>query len=122
MSTNTAPCLQRTLGAILRSAEGLGAVPKSDLEFGDLVLVTTAHSIYSIYALGGDRYSVSGGWFDRHGLSPMETEITGCTWGGSVIKWDIMAACGLHLEFGNGVVTSPIRSVQVIRSGKQQIN
>ncbi len=35
--------------------------------------------------------------------------------GGSVIKHDIVAACGLRLEFGNRVVTSRIRAVRVIR-------
>jgi hypothetical protein len=115
MSTNAMRRSHRTLGAIVAHTEALNSMPKSDLEFGDRVLVTTAHSTYSIYALEDRRYSVSGGWFDRHGLSPMETEITGCTWGGSVIKVDIIAACGLHLEFGNGVVTSRIRKLEVIR-------
>jgi len=63
MSTNAAPCLHRTLEAIVTHAEALSAVPKWALEFGDLVLVTTAHSTYSIYALEGGRYLVSGGWF-----------------------------------------------------------
>ncbi|MGH9368787.1 MAG: hypothetical protein ACRD3M_14070 [Thermoanaerobaculia bacterium] len=34
-----------------------------------------------------------------------------------MIKNDIVAACGLHLEFGNRVVTSRIREVHVIRDG-----
>lgn len=122
MSTDAAPCFHRTLEAIVAHLEALSAVPKADLQFGDLVLVTTANSTYSIYALENGRYSVSGGWFDRHGLSPMETEITGCTWGGSVIKVDIMAACGLHLEFSNRVVTSAIRKLQVIRCEGKRVN
>jgi len=122
MSANATPCLHRALGAIVLHSGTLSTVLKADLEFGDQVLVTTAHSTYSIYALGNNRYSVSGGWFDRHGLSPMETEIAGCTWGGSVIKWDIVAACGLHLEFGNRVVTSRIRKVRVIRCETKSAN
>ena len=122
MSTPATPSSHRTLEAILSHAQTLSAVPKDDLEFGDLVLVTTAHSTYTIYALNDGRYSVSGGWFDRHGLSPMETEINGCTWGGSMIKLDIMAACGLHLEFGNRVVTSAIQNVQVIRCAGKPVN
>ena len=122
MSSDAAPFPQRTLEAMAAHAEALATMPKSDLEFGDRVLVTTAHSIYSIYALEDRRYSVSGGWFDRHGLSPMETEITGCSWGGSVIKVDIVAACGLHLEFGNGVVTSRIRKLEVIRCEGKRAN
>jgi hypothetical protein len=122
MSTNVTGSAMRTLGAIVRHADGLNAVNKSDLAFGDLVLVTTAHSTYSIYALEDGYYSVSGGWFDRHGLSPIKTTITGCTWGGSTVKLDIVAACGLHLEFGNRVVTSRIRSVQVSRCDSRRAN
>jgi hypothetical protein len=49
----------------------------------------------------------------------VKTTITGCTLGGSVIKLDIVAACGLRLEFGNRVVTTPIQKVYVIRLGSQ---
>ncbi len=112
----------RTLDAIVQHAEELGAVPKADLEFGDQILVTTANSIYSIHALENDLYSVSGGWFDRHGVSPMEVAINGCTWGGSAIKLDILAACGLHLEFGNQVVTSRILEFKVIRCESKRPN
>lgn len=107
--------LDRTLEAIVEHVDRLRAVHKADLHFGDWVLVTTVNSTYSIRVLEDRFYSVSGGWFDRKGLSPLRTTITGCTWGGSAIKLDIVAACGLHLEFGNGVVTSTIRKVGVIR-------
>ncbi len=106
----------RTLSCILTQSQGLNAVRKTDLEFGDLVVVTTANSTYSIYVLKDGLYSISGGWFDRHGLSPMKTTINGCTWGGSAIMMDVMAACGLHLEFGNLVVTSGIKKIHVLRS------
>lgn len=112
----------RTLAAIVRHAEGLSAVRKSDLESGDCLMVTTSNSTYSIHVLRDGLYSVSGGWFDRQGLSPLETTITGCTWGGSAIKLDIMAARGLHLEFGNRVVTSRIRDVQIVRYAQMPIN
>ena len=81
--------------------------------------MTTLNSTYSIRVLEDGFYSVSGGWFDREGLSPFRTTITGCSWGGSAIKLDIVAACGLHLEFGNRVVTSPIRKVYVMRFSEQ---
>ena len=119
---NTEPYPHRSLEAIVSHARAMDAVPKAHVEFGDLVVVTTAHSTYSIFALTDGRYLVSGGWFDRHGLSPMETGIAGCTWGGSVLKADIMAACGLHLEFGNRVVTSRIRRVQVIPCDQTRTN
>ena len=112
----------RTIGAIVKHVDRLHAVRKADLEFGDRVLVTTANSTYSIHVLEDGLYSISGGWFDRHGLSPLKTTITGCTWGGSAIKLDILAACGLHLEFGNRVVTSGIKRVQVVRCEQRAAN
>lgn len=115
LTTTTTSGLARTLGAITGEAEHLQTVQKTDLQFGDRVLVQTAHSLYSIHVLGGGEYLVSGGWFDRKGLSPFRTSIPGCTWGGSAIKTDVIAACGLHLEFGNRVITSSIRRVQVFR-------
>jgi hypothetical protein len=107
--------LQRTLDAIVEHTEQLETVHKDDLELGDQLLVTTKNSTYSIRVLQCGLYSVSGGWFDRHGLSPSKVEINGCTWGGRVIKWDILAACGLHIEFGNQVVTSRITEFHVNR-------
>jgi hypothetical protein len=59
-------------------------------------------------------YRVSGGWFDRKHMSPLKLGINGCTWGGSAIKVDVVAACGLHLEFGNRVLTSRIERLRVI--------
>ena len=115
--------LDRTLGAIVEQADRLRAVYKAELHFGDCVRVTTANSTYSIHVLENDLYFISGGWFDGKGLSPLKTTITGCTWGGSAIKLDIVAACGLHLEFGNRVVTSTIRKIEVIRlEGEHIIN
>ena len=112
----------RTLGAIVDHIEHLEVVRKADLELGDQILVTTRNSTYYIHVLQEDLYSVSGGWFDRHGISPSKVAINGCTWGGRAIKWDIVAACGLHLEFGNQVVTSRIMEFQVIRCLEDLIN
>jgi hypothetical protein len=64
-------------------------------------------------------YSVSGGWFDKKGLSPMTTGIAGCTWRGTAIKVDIVAACGLSLEFGNRLITSTIQKVILLPLGWQ---
>ena len=109
--------LDHTLATITEQAGRLKEVRKKELHFGDWVVVTTRNSTYSLRVLEGDRYSISGGWFDNEGLSPLRTTIAGCTWGGSAIKVDIVAACGLHLEFGNRVVTSAIQKVCVIRVG-----
>lgn len=91
-------------------------VRKDDLHRGDWVLVTTKNSLYAICVLGDDLYSVSGGWFDRQGLSPATLPINGCTWGGSALKHDIVAGRGLFLEFGNRVLTTRIQQVRVVRS------
>lgn len=90
-------------------------VRKADLKSGDRLLVSTENSVYSIRVHEDATYSISGGWFDSQGLSPARLSIAGCTWGGSMIKQDIVAACGLRLEFGNRVVTTRIREVRVLR-------
>jgi hypothetical protein len=112
----------RTLGAIVDCSERLEAVRKNDLELGDKLVVTTRNSVYSIYFLQEGLYCVSGGWFDKHGMSPLKIAINGCTWGGHAIKEDLLAACGLHLEFENRVVTSRILRFQVIRCREDSIS
>jgi len=104
-----------SLEKIAKDSVRLNQVRKWDLKFGDLVLITTRNSTYSVYVLDNDAYLVSGGWFDRKGLSPLKMSINGCTWGGSIIKADALAACGLCLEFGNRVVTTAIQRVSVLR-------
>jgi hypothetical protein len=106
-----APSLER----IVAETGHLEQVCKKDLQFGDLVLITTRNSLYSIQVLDRGAYLLSGGWFDRKGVSPATTAIRGCTLGGSTIKMDIVAACGLRLEFDNRVVTTPILKVSLVR-------
>jgi hypothetical protein len=105
----------RTVNAMLDQVGRIESVRKADLRKGDRLLVSTENSVYSIRVHEDATYSISGGWFDHQGLSPARIPIAGCTWGGSVIRCDIVAACGLRLEFGNRVVTSPIREVRVVR-------
>lgn len=105
----------RTVDAILEQVGRFEAIRKADLRRGDRVLVATENSLYCIHVEAEGSYSVSGGWFDKNGMSPVTLSISGCTWGGTAIKRDLVAARGLRLEFGNRVVTSPIRGVQVIR-------
>ena len=58
----------------------------------------------------------------HEGLSPFKTTINGCTWGGRAIKVDVVAACGLHLEFANQLMTTRIQKVDVIRyEGVQRV-
>jgi len=93
---------------IVEESETLNQIHKSSLKVGDTIILKTSNSFYLIKVLEEEKYTVSGGWFDKNNLAPATITIRGCTWGGSVIKNDIVAACGLHLEFGNKVVTSRI--------------
>jgi hypothetical protein len=111
----------RTVDAILDQVGRFEALRKADLRKGDRVLVATENSLYTIHVEDDGSYSISGGWFDKNGLSPASTSIAGCTWGGTAIKRDLVAARGLRLEFGNRVVTSPIREVRVIRGGFEEV-
>ena len=112
----------RTLSAIVDHTDRLKAVYKNELKFGDRLVVTTRNSTYFIHVFEGDLYTVTGGWFDLHGLSPINIAINGCTWGGRAIKQDLLAACGLHLEFENNVVTSRILQFQIIRCREEFLN
>jgi hypothetical protein len=107
----------RTVEAILEQTSRSRLVPKAELASGDLLIITTENSVYWIRVVESSTCDVRGGWFDRRGLSPARTSIAGCTWGGTVIKTDVAAACGLRLEFGNHVLTSRIQEVDVIRAG-----
>jgi len=107
--------LGTSLSSLLGHSDRVRQVRKADLTVGDRVFVKTCNSVYRIEALGNGMYAVSGGWFDRKGSSPATTKIVGCSWGGSVIKVDVVAACGLRLEFGNCVVTSPVKKIFVMQ-------
>ena len=107
----------RTLGSIVDHSLQLEPVRKIDLQYGDWIVVTTKNSTYSICFLGRDLYAVSGGWFDQQSAAPLTVSVNGCTWGGSAIKSDILAAPGLFLEFGNRVRTTRIQQVEIHRGG-----
>ena len=107
------------LATIANMSEHLRQLRKTDLSSGDRLFVKTANSIYSIRIVNERSCIVSGGWFDKKGLSPVHTRIVGCTWGGSAIKIDIVAACGLCLEFANRLVTTPIQKILVLPYGSE---
>jgi hypothetical protein len=112
-----AACWARTLGAIVDRArlDEADVVRKSQLELGDRVIVKTRNSVYSLCALGDDNFAVSGGWFERGGDAPTLVTVNGCTYGGSVIRHDVVAGPGLFLEFGNNVLTTRIQDVRIVR-------
>ncbi|RPI72333.1 MAG: hypothetical protein EHM47_08490 [Ignavibacteriales bacterium] len=99
------------LSDIVEKSETLSQIHKNNLKVGDTIILKTANSVYLIKVQEQEQYTVSGGWFDKNNLSPTTIAINGCTWGGSIIKNDIVASCGLHLEFGNKVVTSKIKKI-----------
>ena len=103
--------LGHSLDTLVDCAQNLTELQKEDLSIGDIVVVKTYNSLYQLEALRGGYFIVRGGWFDSRGESPARLKVTGCTWGGSIVKLDIVAALGLCLEFENRVVTSPIRQI-----------
>jgi len=106
-----------SLSTLVDVSDKLKQVQKVNVHTGDCMLVHTCNSVYIIRAVGDGWFTISGGWFDRKGRSPMKVRITGCTWGGSVIKMNVAAACGLCLEFGNRVVTSPVQRILMFPHG-----
>lgn len=108
-----------SLDGIISNANQLQAVHKQDVHAGDVLVIKTNNSVYRI-AFEDEQYClVSGGWFDKKGLPPTKLKIAGCTWGGSVIKVDIIAACGLRMEFSNRLVTTTIQRIFIFRAGCQ---
>ena len=84
-----------TLTDIAEESQNLNQIHKSSLKVGDTIILKTINSVYLIKVLEEEQYAVSGGWFDKNDLSQATLTIRGCTWGGSIIKNDIVAACGL---------------------------
>ncbi len=103
-----------SLGRLANATDTGPKVSRADLAPGDWIIIQTLKSVYRLRSLRDGRFEVSGGWFDRQGLSPVLVSVAGCTWGGSAIMTGIVAACGLRVEFGNRLTTSPVRRVVVI--------
>ena len=59
---------------------------KSSLRTGDTIILKTNNSFYLIKVLEEEKYTVSGGWFDKNNLSPATLTIHGCTWGGRALS------------------------------------
>jgi hypothetical protein len=97
------------------AADRLSVLRKQDVRPGDLIILETRNSRYELKALGEDSFEVSGGWFDRKGVPGMKMIVRGCSLGGSMLKVDAIAACGLRTEFANNVVTSPVTNFAVVR-------
>jgi hypothetical protein len=112
----------QSLDRIVSRLPDLKPVLMKDLDPGDRLEIHTRNSVYVVEILGDGLCHVSGGWFDRKGLAPFLTSITGCSWGSSIILMEIAAACGLCMEFGNRVVTSPVQRILVIKPTRVGLN
>jgi hypothetical protein len=104
-----------SLNTIIENTDNIRCIKKGSLGIFDYLLVKTINSQYTIKKVDSRFYEISGGWFDKNGKSPTKMIIRGCTWGGSSIYINMLAACGLRLEFGNNVITSPVNQIIVIR-------
>lgn len=88
---------------------------EKDLAVGDWILVRTRNSLYVLGVLGGGAYQVSGGWFEKQGSGPTVVRVNGCTWGGRAILTGLVAAPGMFIEFDNGVGTTRIQGLRLMR-------
>lgn len=104
-----------TLDRIVATAGAIEGIRTADIRAGDWVIVSTRNSTYSLAVLGDGWYQASGGWFSAQGVGPATVRVAGCTWGGAVIHTGLVAAIGMFLEFDNGVRTTRVREVRVIR-------
>ncbi len=99
------------LRTLVRKAAGATGIRRNDLRDGDVLLLYTQNSLYTVRKLDANQFAVSGGWFDQNHGTEVLTSIVGCTWGGSSIHRDFVASCGMRIEFGNRVLTSVLKRV-----------
>ena len=105
----------RTLTRLAVTAPDLEGVWKRDVKSGDWIVATTRNSTYTLAVQDDLSVLVSGGWFEQAGPTSRRVHVNGCTWGGSAILTGMLAAPGMCIEFGNGVRTTRVRNVEVIR-------
>ena len=110
-----------SLDAVSRHARTIQGVWADDLAAGDWVVVRTRNSVYTLAVLGGGRFQVAGGWFAAHQAESEPVGLQGCTWGGHAILTRMVAAPGMCIEFDNGVRTTRVREVRLIRGGPAAI-
>ncbi|HEX5069669.1 MAG TPA: hypothetical protein VFV78_05575 [Vicinamibacterales bacterium] len=104
-----------TFDRLVEHAEGIEGVWLDEVCAGDWVIVRTRNSVYSMTPVGEGRFHVTGGWFRSRTQEEQNVRICGCTWGGSAIHTRLLAAAGMFLEFDNGVRTTRIQDVRVIK-------
>jgi len=109
-----------SLDRIIENAAEIPGLWSDQVRPGDWILVRTRNSCYSLSAQEDGRFLVAGGWFAARGREQDPVRVCGCTWGGSIIHTRIVAAAGMFLEFDNGVRTTRIADVRLIRGGSNR--
>jgi hypothetical protein len=107
----------RTLDRLVQVSDVVDGVWADEIQPGDWLVVRTKNSVYSLAAQGMGRFRAAGGWFASSGAEDRDVRIVGCTWGGAAIHTRLAAAVGMFLEFDNGVRTTRISEVRLIRGG-----
>lgn len=92
------------------------ALLKNEISTGDWIVVKTMNSVYVLTAGHAQQFRVSGGYFEKSPSGPVKTTVTGCGWGGSFMKFDAIAVCGLRMEFGNRIITSTISAFAIFKA------
>ncbi len=105
----------RTLTKLANAAHRLDGVWKRDTRHGDWIVAKTKNSTYTLAVQNDLSVVVTGGWFAGVPSDESRVQVSGCTWGGSAILTGMLAAPGMCIEFSNGVRTTRVRDVQVIR-------
>ena len=111
----TGPIKAIPIDDLTEAAKIVGGVSRRDLRPGDRVIVSTKNSVYSLKSRGDGAFDAMGGWFERQGKGGVTIEVLGCTAGGHALFTDRVAAPGLFMEFADGLRTTRIRTVRVIR-------
>ena len=104
-----------TFDRLVEHAEQIQGVRVDDVHAGDWVIVRTRNSVYSLTPVDQGRFHVSGGWFKSKTAEEQNVRICGCTWGGTAIHTRLLAAVGMFLEFDNGVRTTRIQDVRLVK-------
>ena len=104
------------LESFIKAANYVPVLLKNEISTGDRIIVNTENSSYELMALDSGKFSVSGGYFERHQTEPVKTTISGCGLGGSIMKFDAIAVYGLCLEFGNRIITSKIMAFAAFKA------
>lgn len=111
-----------TLDRMTAAAAEVPGVRLRDVAVGDAVVVRTRNSVYSLVATGEGQFRVTGGWFAAHGSGTSSVRVLGCTWGRCAILTGMVAAPGMFIEFDNGVRTTRVREVKLIRRSSTTVH